>query len=305
MKIHSWNEWDPLREIVVGSATGANWPSSDPVFAQEASKTQWHETPIPSGPVSQWIIDETNEDLEGLCRILRTAGVQVHRPRPNDFVHTDGMYNYCPRDRLLIAGDSIVDTAMLYPCRDQEIDYLDFVTDRNTVFHMPRDQNMICDAANICRLNDTWLFLVSHSGNEQAALWLADQFPSIDIYGCDFYSGVHIDSTVVPVREGTVLLNASRVTERNLPEMFKSWDKIWIEDCVPREFYQYPWASKWIGMNCLSIDPNTVIVDSIQTEIIKQLESKKFTVIPHQLRHSRTLGGGFHCVTLDTWRQNH
>jgi len=26
-------------------------------------------------------------------------------------------------------------------------------------------------------------------------------------------------------------------------------------------------------------------------------------VIPHELRHSRTLGGGFHCVTLDTWRQ--
>ena len=33
--INSYNEWDPLEEIVVGSATYANWPSTDPVFAQE------------------------------------------------------------------------------------------------------------------------------------------------------------------------------------------------------------------------------------------------------------------------------
>jgi N-dimethylarginine dimethylaminohydrolase len=47
-----------------------------------------------------------------------------------------------------------------------------------------------------------------------------------------------------------------------------------------------------------------VIVDAAQTDVIKRLEAMKFTVIPHTLRHSRTLGGGFHCVTLDTWRQN-
>lgn len=304
MKIHSFNEWDPLREIVVGSATGANWPTTDPEFSKEQQRTTFRDAPIPSGPVPQWIIDETNEDLESLCDILRTAGVKVHRPGDRDFVTNQGMYNYCPRDRLLIAGDSIVDTAMLYSSRDQEIQCLDFVTQGNPVFHMPRDQNLVCDAANICRLNDKWLFLLSHSGNQEAAMWLADQFPEIDIYGCDFYSGVHIDSTVVPLREGLVMLNASRVEKNNLPPVFDDWDKLWIEDCVARDFYQYPWASKWIGMNCLSISPDTVIVDSLQTEIIKKIERQGITVISHTLRHSRTLGGGYHCVTLDTWRQH-
>lgn len=304
MKIHSYNEWDCLREIVVGSAAGANWPSNDVEFAKEQQRTSYKDAPIPSGPVPQWIIDETNEDLESLCDILRQANVIVHRPRSNDFVASQGMYNYCPRDRLLIAGDRIVDPVMMYPCRDQEIDYLSTVTEGNTVLCMPRDQNMICDAANICRLNDKWLYLLSKSGNEAAVLWLADQFPEIDIYGCNFYSGVHIDSTVVPLREGLVMLNASRVEKNNLPPMFDGWDKIWIEDCVSRDFYQYPWASKWIGLNCLSIDPATVIVDALQTEIIKKIEATGITVIPHTLRHSRTLGGGYHCVTLDTWRQH-
>ena len=307
MKIHSFNEWDRLREIIVGTATNANWPSDDPVFSKENEKTTWKETPVPSGPVPRWIIDETNEDLDGLVRILEQAHVTVRRPADIDYQKSGGMYNYCPRDRVLIAGDTVVDVAMMYPCRTQEIYAIEWLVDHGHKFvTMPRNQNLICDAANICRLNDQWLFLESPSGNRAAAEWLAEKFPEIDIYGCDFYAGVHIDSTIVPLNEGTVMLNAGRVNERNCPKIFDDWDKIWISDSdiVAQDFYQYPYASKWIGMNTLSIDPQTVIVDASQTEIIKRLEQKKFTVIPHTLRHSRTLGGGFHCVTLDTWREN-
>lgn len=307
MKIHSFNEWSRLRQVIVGSATHARWPSDDPVFAQESSKTTWRETPVPSGAVPQWIVDESNEDLQGLVDILQQAGVDVYRPAPMDFSRYGGMYNYCPRDRLLIAGETIVDVAMMYPTRDAEIFALETVWKINphrVMLTMPRDQGMICDAANICRLGDTWLFLESASGNRSAALWLQQKFPHIKIEICTFYQGVHIDSTIVPLREGTVMLNAERVNASNLPTCLRSWEKIWVHDVVAQDFYQYPYASKWIGMNCLSIDAQTVIVDQNQSELITRLEGMKFTVIPHRLRHSRTLGGGFHCVTLDTWRQD-
>jgi hypothetical protein len=51
--INSCNEWDPLEEVVVGIADYANWPSSDPVFAEESKKTLWTTTPVPSGSVPQ------------------------------------------------------------------------------------------------------------------------------------------------------------------------------------------------------------------------------------------------------------
>ena len=305
MKIHSYNEWDRLREIVVGTATNANWPSNDPVFANESKKTTWKETPVPSGPVPKWIVDETNEDLEELVKILETAGAKVYRPSDLDFQSFGGMYNYCPRDRVLVAGDTIVDVTMMYPCRDVEIQALEMLVQHGHKYiTMPRDQGFVCDAANICRMDDKWVFLESVSGNRKAAEWLSDQFPDIDIYGCNFYSGVHIDSTIVPLRDGTVMVNGSRVNTDNIPQCFQGWDIIVIDDVAAQNFYQYPYASKWIGMNTLSIDPQTVIVDAAQTKIIKELERRKFTVIPHVLRHSRTLGGGFHCVTLDTWREN-
>ena len=301
--ISSHNEWDTLKEIVVGSATGANWPSSDPVFAQESAKTTWTQTPVPSGAVPQWIIDEANWDLDQLTAALVRRNVIVRRPKPRDFVVTQGMYNYCPRDRLLIAGDRIVDCAMMYPCRDQEIDCLESVTAQtNRVLHMPRDQGLVLDAANICRLGDTWLFLESASGNRAAYEWLCAQFPDINIELCNFYAGVHIDSTIVPINEGLVMLNAHRVTPDNCPRAFDDWEKIWVDDVVTQSFYKYPYASKWIGMNLLAVDPKTVIVDAAQTRIMDLLDLVGIEVIPLTLRHSRTLGGGFHCVTLDLFR---
>lgn len=304
MKISSYNEWDKLKSIVVGSAAYANWPSNDPVFALEEQKTSWTETPVPSGPVPQWIIDEANEDLEDLASILIKLGIEVHRPKEMNFQQLGGMYNYCPRDRLLIAGDRVIDPVMMYPCRDQEVYALDYVYQTAyEILHMPRHAGMTMDAANVCRMNDTWLYLESASGNRRAYEWLCEQLPDINIELVNFYNGVHIDSTICPLREGFVVLNASRVTPQNCPRAFDGWTKLWVQDCVPQKFHEYPYASKWVGMNMLSVDPNTVIVDRNQIQLIEDLESAKFTVIPLELRHARTLGGSFHCVTLDLCRE--
>ena len=302
--ISSYNEWDKLKEVVVGIATHANWPSDDPVFAEEASKTLWTETPVPSGPVPQWIVDEANEDLDILAKTIMAYGAIVRRPQPYNWIERKGMYNYCPRDRLLIAGDTIVDPSMMYPCRNQEIYALENIITGQKVVRMPKNCGMVLDAANICRLGDTWLFLESYSGNRAAYEWLCEQFPNIKIELVNFYAGVHIDSTVVPLRDGLVLLNGARVNETNCPQAFKNWDKIYVTDVVEQGFYQYPYTSKWIALNMLVLDPVTVIVDKHQHELIRVLESRKFTVIPLELRHSRTLGGGFHCVTLDTQRKS-
>jgi glycine amidinotransferase/scyllo-inosamine-4-phosphate amidinotransferase 1 len=84
--------------------------------------------------------------------------------------------------------------------------------------------------------------------------------------------------------------------------VFDGWHKIWVHDVVAQDFYRYPYASKWIAMNMLVVDPHTVICDADQAELIKTLKSYQFEVIPLRLRQSRTLGGGFHCVTLDLLR---
>jgi len=305
--IDSRNEWDPLEAIIVGEASMANWPQSDPVFAREMANSTWTESEPPNGPVAQHIIDETNRELDTLCETLLRYGATVYRPRPMDFVERKGLYNYCPRDRLLIAGDTVVDVNMMYQCRNQEIEnYYRLLADAQNIYTMPRNQGMVLDAANVCRLGDTWLFLESASGNIRAHEWLQSKFPNIKIELCNFYAGVHIDSTITPLREGLVMLNASRVTPQNCPKVFKEWEKIWVTDeiIVPQSFDSFPYASKWIAMNMLVLDSETVIIDAAQSQLIDILKTYGIDSIPLTLSHSRTLGGGFHCVTLDTRRRH-
>jgi N-dimethylarginine dimethylaminohydrolase len=161
------------------------------------------------------------------------------------------------------------------------------------------------DAANILRHNNDILYLVSNSGNRLGAKWLQNILgKKYRVHIVDnLYSYAHIDSTISILRDGLVVLNGSRVNETNCPLLFKGWDKIYVNDVVPQNFHQYPYASKWIALNMLSIDPSTVIVDKNQTNLIADIEKKGITVVPLELRHSRTLGGGFHCVTLDLIRE--
>jgi N-dimethylarginine dimethylaminohydrolase len=305
--ISSWNEYDTLKRIIVGDATHANWPVYDKVYREEAANSLWTETPAPSGPVPQWIIDETNRDLQRLCTILTVHGVEVVRPSALNFQVHDGLYNYCPRDRFIVHGSTIIDPAMMYPCRDMEYQcYIDYLEEADRIIHMPRNQGMVLDAANILRVTkDKWLFLESASGNRAAYDWLCSQLPDVDIELCNFYAGVHIDSTIVALNENCFVVNGSRVSGvEHLPRHLKGKEVLFVNDVVAQGFHEYPYASKWIGLNMLSIDPKTVIVDSNQKDMIAVLEDHfGMKVIPLELRHSRTLGGGFHCVTLDLVRE--
>jgi len=45
------------------------------------------------------------------------------------------------------------------------------------------------------------------------------------------------------------------------------------------------------------------MVDEKQKPLINTLKQYKIESIPLAMRHARTLGGGFHCVTLDLKRK--
>ena len=297
------NEWGLLKEVILGTATNAHWPVHCPEFRNLENTTKWTDSPVPSGPVDQKIIDETNQDLEKFKETLESLSIKVYRPADLDFQSFDGMYNYCPRDRVLVVGNTAIDAPMLYATRQKEIDaIIDYMP--NTVIKC-LNTSATFDAANICRLGKDLLYLVSESGNRAGAAWLQSVLPNHTIHVLDnIYSGVHIDSTISPVREGLVVLNADRINSNNLPTVFKSWDKIWItgDDIHAQGFMGYPYASKYIALNFLTINPNLIICDPHQFYLRTELEKYNVESIGIELRHSRTLGGGHHCVTLDLVR---
>ena len=174
----------------------------------------------------------------------------------------------------------------------------------------PRNDEPAFDAANILRMGEDLLYLVSGTGNEVGGQWLqtilGEQFRVHFLK--DVYYGSHIDSTFVALRPGLILCNPGRINADTLPEIFKQWEVIYSPPMENTDSFGVDYLSKsigseWIDMNLFSINPNLVVVDRDQTALIKLLEKQGLDVIRHKLRHSKMLGGGYHCVTLDIRRK--
>jgi N-dimethylarginine dimethylaminohydrolase len=150
------------------------------------------------------------------------------------------------------------------------------------------------------------LYLVSNSGNKAGAKLLESYlYTETRVHLLEnVYSYMHIDSTIAFLREGLLIINPSRIKSIDvLPKPFCDWDYIVCPE--PTDIGHYPNycnASKWINMNLFSINPNLVVLEEHQYSLRRELEKYKIDCEMLPLRHQRTLGGGFHCVTLDLER---
>ena len=86
-RVWSCNEWDPLEEVIIGTATNARYPFADP-STRLAEFPERELDEIPQGPFPQHIIDEANEDLETFAAVLKQAGAVVKRPDVLDHAAT-------------------------------------------------------------------------------------------------------------------------------------------------------------------------------------------------------------------------
>ena len=337
MDVNSHNDWDSLEEIIVGRADFAHIPPVDSsmknfMFANLSNE----EIKKHVGSYNQDLLKEANEDLDILSEVLEDCGVVVHRPERTQHHQriqtpkwrTTGWHNYCPRDIFLILGNNIIEVPSVMRSRVFE------TWSYNTILHKAfedgarwfsapkqiiKDESfdfsdlskptlmnneILFDAPNVIRINKDLIFQISNSGNEKGAEWLERMFPEYKIHiEHDAYSGAHFDSTIIPLREGLVLLNGLRCNQDNYPIFFDDWERIFFTDIISTNSEDSGISSDSIGLNLLNINPNLVIVDENQKPLIKILEQYKIDSIPLSMKHARTLGGGFHCVTLDLKRK--
>ena len=343
MRISTHNHWDPLEEIIVGRADNARVPTVD-ASTMSMSYTNYPIEQIKplEGAYPQTLIDEANEDADGLADTLRKLGVIVHRPEIQDTSvefstlewRTTGWYTWCPRDLLLPLGDLMIETPS--PCRARYFetrayhkimleaieDGVEWIAAPKPILSddsyqfvdikgVPSLKNLepVFDAPNCVRLGKDILFQISNTGNHWGLKWLRNTLErrGYRVHAAEhIYSFAHMDSTIVPLRPGLVLLNSTRVNPNNCPKLFEKWDKIYFEDCVAQGS-KVPGGvapcSPYIGMNILSVNPSTIICDSKQEPLMRVLEKHGIDCIPVQFRHAMTLSGGLHCATLDLRRK--
>lgn len=331
------NEWGQLKKVILGTVQNAQIPVIKDKglhcidYAHYSDEEFLH---IPTGRYPQRVLEETVEDLAEIERVFRDIGVEVIKldsdkiTSNNKKKFQDSYYDYCPRDSMLVIKDKVISTPMTLRQRRTEADKYRYLFSENSWVEFPRPRsgdelydrsdlskptlmNMepVFDAANIIKSNNDILYLVSNTGNRAGAAYLQDWLvqnisPEYKVHLAEnVYAHIHIDTTFVFLREGLVLVNPERVRMENLPNFLHDWDILYSPEPYPTQVMS-EWcpASPWLGMNILSINEKLVMVEEHQIMLMKLLKKAGIESIPIKLRHSRTLSGGPHCITLDVER---
>jgi glycine amidinotransferase len=377
MRLNSFDEWSPLKEIIVGSAqnyTSHERELSFELFFHEnivndnVVRTEWYyphlslsgqntaiEDRRTHSAIKQRYIEELIEDIDGLVKTLESLSVQVKRPidlqkETNEVRTLPWSASVVPplniRDITLILGDEIIETSPMIRSRFFETQFLKpifmnyfrqgarwtvmprpLMTDASfdpsyadhtaggpmQVIHDPQPSpydvgyEIMLDGAQCVRLGRDLIVNIANANHAMGCDWLenhlGDRFRVHRVYRL---SDSHIDSMLLALRPGTLLVRSKKVAEF-LPEPLKKWDLIVPPMPSANNFPHYDdddlvLASPYIDLNVLSVSPDTVIVNDACPELMRTLEQARFTVVPVRHRHRRLFGGGFHCFTLDTVR---
>ncbi len=116
----SFNEWDPLEEVIIGTAVGAvrspYEPAMSPFIAPDDAARRFRGAEYFAEEIAR-----AQEQLDGLAAMLEGQGVVVRRPDPidqgygvvtPDFECSLGHAQTCPRDVLLVVGEEIIEAPM-------------------------------------------------------------------------------------------------------------------------------------------------------------------------------------------------
>jgi len=358
--VNSWNEWDPLEEIIVGIPDLACIPADEPAFRAKMDKATVNQY-IP-GLKTKESIEKATRQLDNFVNILKNHQVTIRRPDSIDFtkeVKTNDFSVPCqydtsnPRDVLITIGNQIYEAPMSW--RSRFFEYTAYKTilkdymrqdsnfkwvigpkptmkdelynlnypwkyDENRIEYIKNynyvttEFEPIFDAADITRFGKDIMIQHSFTTNLMGIDWFKRSLgPEYRVHTLHFPNDLtpfHMDATFVPIkppadgRPGIILSSPDRALANNEKHIFDgSWDI--LSAPIPDHETSTPLSlcSKWLSINCLMINPDTIIMEESEKKTIKFVEDQGIKVIPCAFRDVYEFGGSFHCTTCDVRRR--
>lgn len=336
MRVNSHNEWDPLKEVIVGKGWMMKLQLLEKSFQLFYRSNLGSEIDALKSQVNETFLKEHCEDIENFVELLKSHNIAVKRPQTVEKLHAIKTPHWSTqthltgplnaRDLCMVAGDTIVECPVEVRGRYFETDmfkdlFLEYFREGAGWVCAPRPamkddswdlgNEMMLDAARCVRLGTDIIVNVNSEVNRLGMKWLertlGDKYTFHEVNLCQG----HIDSTLVPLRPGLMMINTVFVKDRDqLPEKFRKWDLVEMEYHEDYNHDVYAGndvllASKNIDLNVLSIDPKTVICHDYSRKYLQEkLRPYGIECVPCQLRHSRLFDGAFHCLTLDVNRES-
>ena len=248
-----------------------------------------------------------------------------------------GLYAAMPRDVYMVVGDTIIEAPMAWRTRYYEsFAYRELINEYfaagahwlvapkpsmagdfyNTWYdiHTPilydekqfviRNSEIAFDAADFTRCGRDIFVQKSNVTNTMGIEWVRRHLGSeYNVHVVEFgdMHPMHIDTTIVPLAPGKLLINPTWV--KDIPAPLNSWDILVAPEPVkPFDLGLY-FSSDWLTINVLSIDEKRVIVEEQEAPLIKALKGWGFEPIPIPFRDFYPFVGSIHSATLDVRRR--
>jgi glycine amidinotransferase len=340
--VNSYNEWDPLEEVIVGTLEGAAVPTwQDSMRATMPTQSWDFFRRRGGGAYRSSELSLAIRELDEFARILGAEGVVVKRPDPlnqqqsfstPDWSCTGGLYAAMPRDLLLVVGDELIEAPMSWRTRYFEVHaFRSLLKDyfrkgarwtsaprarlpdelfnssyqlESTSDYAITEYEPTFDAADFSRLGRDIIVQKSHVTNDFGIDWLGRHL------GPDFR--IHRiavnDPHSMHIDATFVPLCPGKVLVNpdrlpSLPPFLRGWDVLRAtQPTLPQDWPLYM-SSPWVSMNVLMLDPKRVVVERQEEPLIRALTEWGFECIRVDFRHVMTFGGSFHCVTADIRRR--
>ena len=128
--VRTYNEWDPLEEVIVGRLEGATIPSRHVTFDGNLPPiARMLYRPLAGRPYPRILVKRAQRELDQFVSLIEQAGVTVRRPDIVDFSvpcstpnwQSKGFCVASPRDGLIVIGDEIIEAPMAWRSRQFEM----------------------------------------------------------------------------------------------------------------------------------------------------------------------------------------
>ena len=334
MKVNSNNEWDKLETVILGNVFENFTFGVDltfRLFFKDYYDWGWRdELPHKRISIKQKYLEELKEDLIGLESTLKKHVKNVLRPDPLSTIISFNTPNWKTemlpalnvRDQTIVIGNTIVETAPMIRNRYFENDLMQDIfnecfLDGAKWIQMPKarlteekiNTDMMIDGAQFVRFGKDIIVNVATDSHYLGYLWMKRQFPDHNFHIIKSLVDNHLDSYVVPLCEGVLLLRDKEFLKQ-MPDFLKDWKIIYPPEISKDMFPKYDKSdimltTPFIDMNVLSLDGNKIICNSLFPELSEMFYKEGFDPVEVQHRHRRVFAGGFHCFTLDLERIKH
>jgi hypothetical protein len=331
--INSYTSWQPLEEVIVGSAFP---PDYFDFIDDSQTRNQL-----------QQILAETEEDLQNLQKTIETYGARVRRPSLPDKNHfsknqieNNGapLPPLTPRDCQITLGQKLLRVLAI-----PELDHIcnEFKNQIINPHNGPWDPNCILNGASascIVRVGRDIFFDNSDFLRPDQSRWIIDNCLGPEYRVHEAVTDGHGDAVFAILKPG-VILSSKHDDNLNFSRDFPGWEvlKIWdssiwaameigkfkyeespgawyVQGQTPTpEFAAFvdTYLNKWTGfvaetvfdVNCLVLDEENVIFSAYNKDVFDFCQRHRINPIICELRHKYFWDGGISCCTQDLRRR--